>query len=163
MVEHLPAEAEGRLGHWVLRPNRSLGPRQVRMFFALVIAISVAVSGYSWWIGNVFAPVFAVLEVGVLMLAFWVVSQRAARSEVIQIKPDRVSVSRLPELVELLSSPPQWVRLEQGEAFLVLASGSRRVAVGRFLGEAEREHLRRDLEQGLRLARARAVHGSIEN
>ncbi|MCG6118242.1 MAG: DUF2244 domain-containing protein [Aquimonas sp.] len=133
------------------------------MFFALVIVTSVAVSGYSWWIGNIFAPIFAVLEIGVLMLAFWVVSQHAARSEVIHIEPERVSVSRLPELVEVLSSPPQWVRLEQGDASLVLTSGGRRVAVGRFLGEAERERLHKDLEQGLRLARVRAVHRSIEN
>ena len=163
MVEHLPAGLEGRFGHWVLRPNRSLGPREVRLFFALVIATSVAVSGYSWWMGNVFAPFFAIAEVGVLMLAFWVISQRASRSEVIRIEPERVSVSRLPELVEVLAGPPQWVRLERGASALVLASAGRRVVVGRFLGEAERERLGKDLEHGLRLARASAVHGSFDN
>ncbi len=80
----------------------------------------------------------------------------------ISIDPERVSVSRVPELIEALSEPPQWVRLEAQDGQLYLACRGRRVGVGRFLGEAEREQLANDLEHGLRSARAQAVYRFTE-
>lgn len=163
MVETLSGTDDGADGCWVLKPNRSLDLRQARLFFGLVVAAAVLVTGYSWLQGNVFAPIFAVLEIGVLALVFWVVWQRAERAEVISINPQRVSVSRMPELAEALNEPPQWVRLEAQEGQLYFACRGRRVGVGRFLGEAERERLARDLEHGLKAARAQAVYRFTED
>ncbi|SDD83681.1 DUF2244 domain-containing protein [Aquimonas voraii] len=163
MIETMQAEGEVGAQRWVLKPNRSLDLRQARRFFALVVATSVLVSGYSWTQGNVFAPVFAVAELSVLALVFWVVWRRAERAEVISINPDRVSVNRVPELVEALSEPTPWVRIEARDGQLYLASRGRRVDVGRFLGEAEREQLAKDLEHGLRQARAQSVYRFTED
>jgi uncharacterized membrane protein len=133
------------------------------MFFAAVVGMSVLVSGYSWFQGNVFAPLFALAEVSLLALAFGVVWRRAERAEVISINPERVRVNRVPELVEALSEAPQWVRLEAEDGRLFLVSRGRRVDVGRFLGEIEREQLAKDLEHGLRRARAEAVYRFTED
>lgn len=163
MIETVQAEGEVGVQRWVLKPNRSLNLRQAWRFFALVIGVSVLVSGYSWVQGNVFAPAFAVAEISVLALVFWVVWRRAERAEVISINPDRVSVNRVPDLVEALSEPTHWVRLEARDGQLYLASRGRRVDVGRFLGEAEREQLAKDLEHGLRKARAQSVYRFTED
>ncbi len=148
---------------WVLKPNRSLDLRQAKRFFGLVICTAVLVTGFSWLQGNVFAPAFAAFELSVLAVVFWIVWRRAERAEVISIDPERVSVSRVPELIEALSEPPQWVRLEAQDGQLYLACRGRRVGVGRFLGEAEREQLANDLEHGLRSARAQAVYRFTED
>lgn len=148
---------------WVLKPNRSLDMRQARLFFGWVAAAAVLVTGYSWLQGNVFAPLFAMLEIVLLAVVFWKVWRRAERAEVISINPQRVSVSRVPELVEAMSEPPQWVRLEAQDGQLYLASRGERVGVGRFLGEAERKQLAKDLEHGLRTARAQAVYRFTED
>lgn len=163
MIETVHVEGDGAIQRWVLKPNRSLDHRQAKRFFALVIATAVAVTGYSWAQGNVFAPAFAVLELSVLATVFWIVWRRAERAEVISINADRVSVSRVPELIEALSEPPQWVRLEALEGQLYLSCRGRRVGVGRFLGEAERERLAKDLEHGLRSARVQAVYRFTED
>lgn len=157
------SDDEGLWERWVLKPNRSLGRRQARLFFAAVVSMSALVSGYSWFQGNVFAPFFAVAEVSLLALVFWVVWRRAERAEVISINSERVRVNRVPELVEALSEPPQWVRLEAEDGQLFLASRGRRVDVGRFLGEIEREQLAKDLEHGLKKARAEAVYRFTED
>lgn len=145
--------ADGLGQHWVIRPNRSLSLRHTRLFFALVLLTSLLVAGFSWLGGNVFAPLFAVLDVVFLAVVFWLVWRRAERAEVIRVGPERVSVSRLPELVDALDEHPRWVRVERTPGMLYLASHGRRVRVGAFLGESERERLRNELEHGLNLAR----------
>ena len=144
---------DGMGQHWVLRPNRSLSLAHTRLFFALVLLTALLVTGFSWLGGNVFAPLFAVIDVLVLALVFWLVWRRAERAEVIQVRPERVSVNRMPELVAALDVHPRWVRVELAQGMLYLASHGRRVRVGEFLGESEREQLRNELEHGLKLAR----------
>lgn len=163
MIETVHGEGEGAMQRWVLKPNRSLDLRQAKRFFGLMVCTAVLVAGYSWLQGNVFAPAFAALELSVLATVFWIVWRRAERAEVISINAERVSVSRVPELIEALSEPPQWVRLEAQDGQLYLACRGRRVGVGRFLGEAEREQLANDLEHGLRSARAQAVYRFTED
>jgi uncharacterized membrane protein len=141
--------------HWVLRPNQSLSRRQTAGFFLLVALTSVIVVGFSWAHGNVFAPVFALLQFAFLAFVFRLVWKRAARAEVIRLDPQRLSINRLPEGGSAWDMHPNWVRVEKGQRTLVLASGHQRVAVGSFLGETERETLLKDLERGLRDARAR--------
>jgi uncharacterized membrane protein len=79
--------------------------------------------------------------------------KRSARAEVIRLGPKGVSVSRLPGSGLQFEVHPSWVRIEADRRSLLLVSGAQRVTVGAFLGEAERELLRKDLECGLRLAR----------
>jgi uncharacterized membrane protein len=163
VIETLCSAEDSQLRCWVLKPNRSLNLRQARVFFGLVIGTAVLVTGYSWLQGNVFAPIFAVVEISVLAVVFGLVWRRAERAEVISIHPQRVSVSHIPDLAEALSEPPQWVRLEAQEGQLYLACRGRRVGVGRFLGDAERERLANDLEHGLSVARAQAVYRFTED
>lgn len=163
MIETVSGQDDNGARVWVLRPNRSLDVGQTRLFFGLVVATAILVTGFSWLRGNVFAPAFAVVEICVLAGVFWQVWRRAERAEVILINSERVSVSRVPELVESLSEPTPWVRLEALDGQLYLASRGRRVAVGRFLGETERKRLANDLEHGLKQARAQAVYRFTED
>jgi uncharacterized membrane protein len=163
VIESVAGGMEGEARHWVLRPNHSLTRKQVRLFFGLVVLTALLVTGFSWSHGNVFAPAFAVFEIGVLAAVFWVVARRAERAEVIRIQPERVSVRRIPELEEALDEHPRWVRVECIEGWVVLSCRGRQVRVGEFLGEAERESLRKDLERGLKQARDHSVYRYSEN
>ena len=163
MIESMAAGRDQDEWSWVLRPNQALGPSQILIFFGLVLVTALLVTGFSWLHGNVFAPIFALIEFGVLALVFRIVWRRAGRAEVIRLRPNGFSVSRLPECVAALEASPLWVRVRSESGQVILAYQGRRVVVGEFLGAAERERLLHELEHGLKSVRDRSSYRSSEN
>jgi uncharacterized membrane protein len=155
--------AEGGV-EFLLRPNRSITGAGLAAFFALLATTSATVAAFSASQGNVFAPPFAVLElvlVGLVLRYVW--RLQAREEEHIALTREALTVARQPRGDEVRFHP-YWVRLSsapsdaRGEARgLVLSSHGRSVEVGAFLGEDERERLRRELAAALTALRGDAV------
>lgn len=156
MIEHFPPESDCAESRLVLRPNRSFTARQTGFFFLLMTLTSASVAGFSYWQGNVFAPLFATAELGLLALVFRLLWRRGERAEVIAVSSSRVAVRRLPELAEVFDANPHWVSLGELDGHLRLSSHGCGVEIGAFLGEAERRRVLDRLRDMLRKADARA-------
>jgi len=145
--------ADGGLGlraQLVLRPNRALSARQLRSVFFALAAVAAGTSLASWTQGNAFAPLFALLHLGVLAACLALAWRGGERSEVIALGDDRVEVWRGPVGETTVAGHPQWVRVTvSGDGRLWLGSHGKRVEVGGFLGEAERGQLAVQLNQML--------------
>jgi uncharacterized membrane protein len=132
---------------WDLRPNRSLGPRQVAAFFAIMCGTSAAVSGYSFSQGNVYAPLFALAELAVLALCLRLVWRQSSVRE-------RLHLTAQALVVEAKGTQsrfhPVWVRLRREEGGQVrLGSHGREIEVGAFLHAQERDELAASVRQAL--------------
>jgi uncharacterized membrane protein len=141
VIEQLAAQDDRGEASLVIRPNRALSQRHVIAAFALVAMASGSVALFSWLQGNVFAPLFALLELALLALCLRLVWLAGERFEVVAIGPGGVSVRRPPAVDEAFRAHPQWVRLKQQEGRVLLVSRDREIEVGACLGEAERQSL----------------------
>lgn len=146
-----------------LRPNRSITAAGLKGFFAVMAATSLSVAGFSYAQGNVFAPVFAVLELALLAFCLRLVWRGLSRGERIVFGEGSVDVERDREgLVARFN--PYWVRVvsEAGPTpterrRLLLTSHGRSIEVGAFLNEEERTRLEERLKGLIAARRARAV------
>lgn len=132
---------------WELRPNRALSARQLCAFFAIMSGASAAVAGYSFSQGNVYAPAFALAELGALALCLRLVWRRLSAYE-------RVRLNERELVVEAqggrTSFHPFWVRLHRdGEGRLRLGSHGREIEVGALLPEHERDQLAESVREAL--------------
>ena len=119
--------------------------------------------------GNVLAPVFALLELGVVAYCLRRVWRTSGEGQIITLTPSRLEVT--PTHAGSAQFHPYWVRvrLEPGRwrgwpSRLLLGSHGREVEVGQFLNEAERRLLAQRLTQLLRSMqdRGRATENSIQ-
>lgn len=145
-----------------IRPNRSITAAGLRGFFVMMAMTSLVVAGFSFAQGNVFAPVFAVLELSLLGFCLRLVWRSLNRGERVVFREDSVDVERDSEgLVARFN--PYWVRVasEAGSSSterrrVFLTSHGRSVEVGAFLNEGERAGLEERLKQLIALRHARA-------
>lgn len=132
---------------WDLRPNRSLTPRQVAAFFAIMAGTSAAVSGYSFSQGNVYAPLFALAELSALALCLRLVWRRLSVRERLRLDARALVVEAGGTQA---SFHPAWVRLRRDEVGHVrLASHGREIEIGAFLPTQERDELAASVRQAL--------------
>ena len=151
-------------GHWryVLRPNRSASWSQIKIFFALIASVSVAIALVFTALG--FWPVlpFAGAELIVLWCCLCQNTSAADTTEVIDIDAHTVAVARgrrTPQRRWRFARCWARIRLEPAPARLhpsrlLIGSHGRSVHLGSFLTEAERRALARDLRSTLTSARA---------
>jgi len=136
----------------VILPHRSLSRAGLWLF---VIAQGFAAMGFALLAaggGNVFAPVFAVLEVGFVALCLVRVWRTSASGEVIELTPARLDIVRMGEQGPALRFHPYWaqVLLQPGRwrgapSRLLVRSHGREVEIGAFLNDEERRDLQRRL------------------
>jgi uncharacterized membrane protein len=153
------SKVEKAPGCWqfVLRPNCSASPRQIRLFFVAIAATSLTVAIAFTLAG--FWPVlpFAGAELLALWLALQLSAARARETEVIRIEADTVEVERGRTAPQCRwTFQRAWARISLEPALhrlhpsrLVLGSHGRRVRVGAFLTETERSVLARDLSAAI--------------
>lgn len=143
----------------VARPHRSASiPLLALIFSALSIAV-IAVASFSFWQGNVFAPVFAVLDLLLVGSCLWWVWRRGDDF-------DRVSIDRTALTVERYRRgrtwqaryATPWARLwaqpQAQRVALLVGSHGKATEIGDFLADDERERLERLMRQRLSDMRA---------
>lgn len=149
MIVQEPASAFAeRVTVW-LRPNRALSKRHLRR---LVLALAAAALGTAWlgsFQGNVYAPLFALIEVPAVAFALGLAWRAGDRGERITLDADALEVCAFPGGRAGTRFPSYWVRVQlrpgHGRQRLLLASHGRELEVGAFLADAEREELLRRL------------------
>jgi len=147
----------------LLLPHRSLTRTGLWLFLAAQSVAAGGFAGLAAWRGNVFAPVFAVLELGVVAWCLARVWRAAANGEIVTLTPVLLEVSRTGPAEPVQRFHPYWVqlRLQPGRwhgwpSRLLLRSHGREVEIGAFLNEAEREQLARRLSALLAEANSKA-------
>jgi len=124
-----------------LRPNRSLSRRGLRRWVTVLVTVTIAVAVLCAFSGNVYAPLFALVESGAVVFALSRAWHAGDRSERITIDERSLELECLPGHRHA-SFQSYWVRVSMRKAGnrqrLVLASHGGEVEVGAFLGEEER-------------------------
>ena len=100
-----------------LRPNRTLSRRGLRRLIMLLVVLTLATAVLGAWQGNVFAPLFALVESTAVAVALCVAWRTGDRGERITLDDASLEVSSLPGR-QCVRFQPYWVRarLEDGLA-----------------------------------------------
>lgn len=132
----------------LLAPNCALNHDQFRLLAWGLSAAALFVAGLSAWVeGNVFAPVFALLELPLLVVAFAHVQRASERRERITVQANTLRIEQLPARGRAASEfPLAWTRVRiarrnDGHVHVVLAAYGREQEVGLCLGDDERMQL----------------------
>lgn len=159
VLEPVAAERPG-LTMW-LRPNRSLSHRGMqRLAWGLAAAMLVTALVCARQ-GNVYAPLFALVQAAAVGWALDVAWHKGDRSERITLDADSLEVEALPAR-RRTHFQSGWVRVQlrtgSNRQRLLLASHGRELEIGAFLGEEERTELSRKLKLLLTQLTAPATH-----
>lgn len=132
-----------------LKPNRTLSRRGLRRLIVVLVALVLITAGLGAWQGNVFAPLFALVESAAVAVALSVAWRAGDRSERITLDASSLEVRSLPGR-RRMRFQVYWVRvsLEQpgnGRQRLLLSSHGREMEIGAFLAEQERIELSKKL------------------
>jgi uncharacterized membrane protein len=132
-----------------LKPNRALSRRGLRRLIVVLAALALTTAGLGAWQGNVFAPLFALVESAAVAVALSVAWRAGDRSERITLDASSLEVQSLPGR-RRMRFQAYWVRvlLEPGDGRqrLLLSSHGRELEIGVFLAEQERVELSRKLK-----------------
>lgn len=144
MIVLRPAAAGSpRVTMW-LRPNRTLSQRGLRRLIMVLVMLALTTAGLGAWQGNVFAPLFALIESVAVTAALSAAWRAGDRSERITLDAWSLEVHSLPGQ-RCLRFQSYWVRvlLERGEGHqrLLLSSHGRKWEIGAFLADQERVEL----------------------
>ena len=131
-----------------LKPNRTLSRRGLRRLIVVLAVLALTTAGLGAWQGNVFAPLFALVESVAVACALSVAWQAGDRSERITFDASSLEVQLLPSR-RCTQFQSYWVRVllkpGNGRHRLLLSSHGRETEIGAFLGELERVELSRKL------------------
>lgn len=132
-----------------LKPNRALSRRDLRRLIMILAALALTTAGLGAWQGNVFAPLFALVESSAVALALGVAWRSGDRSERITLDEWSLEVQSLPGR-RSTRFQPYWVKVRLGEGSgrrrLLLGSHGRELEIGAFLNEGERTELSKKLK-----------------
>jgi uncharacterized membrane protein len=141
----------------VLRPRRAMTRPQFIALFAAIAMATWAVALLSYFIGNVFAPLFALLDCVFVAVTLRWVWLKSNCSETIALNAQHCTVSRSGREELAFDAHPYWVRMRlvkaQEAPKIVLASKGKSCEVGSFLAPDER----RDLAEKLKVLLAQAA------
>lgn len=149
MITRLPVAAETGQVTLVLAPNRALSAAQVRRLVWEVCVAVLLVAALAAWGGDVFAPIFTLIELPVVAVAFWLVWRSGNCRERITLDTDHVRIEQVPAGGRVASTfPTAWtqVRLREhrdGHQHVILAARGHEQEVGKCLGDDERMQLSR--------------------
>ncbi len=161
MIVLRPADAASSPATLWLGPNRALTRTGLHRLMWVLAVMALTASGLGAWQGNVFAPLFAVLESVAVALALGSAWRAGERGECIRLDDRSVQVQWLPGR-RCAQFPSYWVQvlLESGARGqrLMLTSHGRRMEIGAFLTDQERAAVSEKLK-----ALLADVHGYARN
>ena len=132
-----------------LKPNRALSRRDLRRVIGVLAALALTTAVLGAWQGNVFAPLFALVESSAVAFALGVAWRAGDRSERITLDESSLEVQSLPGR-RRVRFPTYWVRVQwregNGRGRLLLTSHGRELEIGAFLADEERAELSRKLK-----------------
>lgn len=132
-----------------LKPNRALSRRGLHRLIMVMVALALATASLGAWQGNVFAPLFALVESAAMAYALSVAWRAGDRGERITLDGTSVEVQLLPSR-RCVRFPSHWVRVlldtGNGRQRLLLTSHGRNLEIGVFLGDQERVELSKKLK-----------------
>ena len=171
MIDQHPAVSGSARLRLVLHPPRALSGRQVGALFAVLSGAMWSVALLSTLQGNVFAPVFALLDSLLVAAALRWMWRLGERSEQIDVDEGAIRVSRCsgPAMAAapVFEAHPCWVRLSVGESgrepHVMLDARGRRVEVGGFLAPDERRVLAGRLHTALQAASGRPAWPQVQD
>ncbi|HEX7370067.1 MAG TPA: DUF2244 domain-containing protein [Rhodanobacteraceae bacterium] len=147
MITRLPVAAGTGQVTLLLAPNRALSREQLkRLTWELCIA-ALLVAGFAAWGGDVFAPLFALIEIPVLAIALWLVWRSGDRRERITLDTENLRIEHLPSRGRAASTfPAAWTRVRvmdrgDGHRHVVVTAQGHEQEVGTCLGDDERMQL----------------------
>ena len=147
MITHVPDAADSEQVTLVLAPNRALSREALRRCIGILVLAAAVVALMASWQGNVFAPLFALLEAPCVVLALQVAWRAGERRERITLD------ARSPAHDRAVAFPSAWVRVRLrdwgGHRHVLLAASGREREVGAFLGDEERLELSKELQSAL--------------
>ena len=150
MIVFKPAGVDEHSTTLWLRPNRALSHKSLRQLAWGLAAVTLATALIGAEQGNVFAPLFALLEVAAMGWALTLVWRSGNKGERITLDARSLEVMAVPghRRTHFQSA---WVRVMLtnggGHRHLLLASHGRELEIGAFLADEERMELRRKLER----------------
>jgi uncharacterized membrane protein len=139
MIVLRPASAGlPRVTMW-LKPNRSLSRRGLRRLIVVLVVLVLTTAELGALQGNVFAPLFALVESAAMAVALSVAWRAGDRCERITLDESSLEVRSLPGR-RSVRFQSYWVRvrMETGNGRLLLSSHGRDLEIGAFLAESER-------------------------
>jgi len=145
----------------VLTPNRSLSKGGFHWLLGFLIVVNLAMAVFLLVIGALPVPIFLLIDVVGVFIAFRVSYRRAGQSERVRVSADAVTVSH--EVGQhartVWSSPTAFTRVTidapgEPEARVRLHLSARALTIARALGPAERTDFANALEAAIREARA---------
>ncbi|MEO8777941.1 MAG: DUF2244 domain-containing protein [Rhodanobacter sp.] len=122
-----------------LKPNRSLSRRGLRRLIVILVVLALTTAELGALQGNVFAPLFALVESAAMAVALSVAWRAGDRCERITLDGSSLEVQSLPGR-RCTCFQSYWVRarLEAGDGRLLLSSHGRDLEIGAFLAKPER-------------------------
>jgi uncharacterized membrane protein len=150
MIVLKPSGADDRSMTMWLRPNRALSHRSLKRLAWGLAAVTLATALIGANQGNVFAPLFALVEAAAVAWALGIAWRAGNRGERITLDRRSLEVEALPSH-RRTRFQSGWVRVMLapggGHRRLLLASHGRELEIGAFLADEERMELRRKLER----------------
>ena len=132
----------------LILPHRSLSRAGLWLFLAAQSIAAGGFAGLAAWRGNVFAPAFAILELGVVAYCLSRVWRASGTGDVITLSASMLEIGRMGDSAPPLQFHPYWaqLRLQPGRwrgwpSRLLLRSHGRSAEIGAFLNDAERAEL----------------------
>ena len=96
MITHVPGAADAEQVTLLLAPNRALSRGALRQCIAILVLAAAVVALLASWQGNVFAPLFALLEAPCIAVALWVAWRAGERRERITLDVRSLRIEMIP-------------------------------------------------------------------
>lgn len=140
---------------WLLKRNCSLSPRQTAFALAILCLILAAVALIFTLRGVWHVLVFAMLEMGMVALAYLHYARHATDHEHIALMDDCLLVERIQAgQIEQIRLDPHWTRIAlpgSGQDLIRLEDRGIKIEVGRFVTEAKRRQVGQELRRELQV------------
>jgi uncharacterized membrane protein len=146
MIEQQSIQSESGGMQLILRPRRALTAQQFVLVCAIIAAATWAVALFTYSQGNVFAPVFALLDTLLVVVCFRWLWLLGDRYELIALDAKHLQVKRSAQPQQwAFDAHPYWVKMQLEKAAqglrVILVSQGKEIEVGSFLAPEERSEL----------------------